>query len=70
MVLAAPSLGISTGLVNGWTEEKVKGTIAAANDPDLAIAVLVAVGYAAEPRLDPGRLPLCANVLVDRVGNP
>lgn len=70
LVLAAQSLGLSTCMLNGWTEEKVKATIAAADDPDLAIAVLVAVGYAAEPRLDPGRLPLSANVFVDRVGNP
>jgi hypothetical protein len=36
----------------------------------LAIAVLVPVGYAAEPRLNPGRLPFSYNVSVDRIGNP
>ncbi|PHM05602.1 nitroreductase, partial [Nostoc sp. 'Peltigera malacea cyanobiont' DB3992] len=34
------------------------------------IAVLVPVGYAAEPRLNPGRLPFSSNVSVDRIGNP
>lgn len=69
LVLAAQSLGLSTCLMNGWTEEQVKEAIGAADDPDLAIAVLVPVGYAAEPRLNPGRLPLSDNVFVDRIGN-
>lgn len=70
LVLAAESLGLSTCFMNGWTEEKIKAAIGAANDPDLAIAVLVPVGYAAEPRLDPGRLPLSDNVFIDRIENP
>ncbi|MBR8836228.1 MAG: nitroreductase family protein [Stigonema ocellatum SAG 48.90 = DSM 106950] len=70
LVLAAQSLGLSTCFMNGWIEDKVKEVIGAANDPDLAIAVLVPVGYAAEPRLNPGRLPLASNVFVDRIGNP
>ncbi|AKG24282.1 nitroreductase family protein [Calothrix sp. 336/3] len=70
LVLAAESLGLSTCFMNGWIEEKVKAVIGAENDPDLAIAVVVPVGYAAEPRLNPGRLPLSSNVFVDRVGNP
>lgn len=70
LVLAAQSLGLSTCLMNGWTEDQVKEAIGAADDPDLAIAVLVSVGYAAEPRLNPGRLPLSHNVFVDRIDNP
>jgi nitroreductase len=69
LVLAAESLGLSTCFMNGWMEEKVKEVIGA-EDPDLAIAVLVPVGYAAEPRLNPGRLPLAANVFVDKIDNP
>jgi nitroreductase len=69
LVLAAESLGLSTCFMNGWVEDKVKEVIGAADDPDLAIAVLVPVGYAAEPRRDPGRLPLTYNVFVDRIGN-
>ncbi|PMB44294.1 hypothetical protein CEN39_28560 [Fischerella thermalis CCMEE 5201] len=38
--------------------------------PDLAIVVLVPVAYAAEPRLNPGRLPFYYNIFVDRLGNP
>ncbi|BAY59982.1 nitroreductase [Calothrix brevissima NIES-22] len=69
LVLAAESLGLSTCFMNGWIEDQVKAVIGAAEDPDLAIAVVVPVGYAAEPRLNPGRLPLSANVSVDRIGN-
>lgn len=70
LVLAAESLGLSTCFMNGWIEDKVKEVIGAGDNPDLAIAVVVPVGYAAEPRLNPGRLPLSYNVSVDRIGNP
>ncbi|MCG6133193.1 MAG: nitroreductase family protein [Nostoc sp. LLA-1] len=69
LVLAAESLGLSTCFMNGWIEEQVKQVIGAA-DPDLAIALLVPVGYAAEPRLNPGRLPLSHKVSVDKIGQP
>ncbi|MDP5338502.1 MAG: nitroreductase family protein [Nodularia sp. (in: cyanobacteria)] len=68
LVLAAESLGLSTCFMNGWIESQVKEIIGA-DDPDLAIAVLVPVGYAAEPRLNPGRLPLSDNVSVGKIGN-
>ncbi len=70
LVLAAESLGLSTCFMNGWVEDQVKQVIGAGDNPDLAIAVLVPVGYAAEPRLNPGRLPFSSNVSVDRIGNP
>jgi nitroreductase len=70
LMLAAESLGLSTCPMNGWLEDKVKAVIGASEDPDLAIAVLVPVGYAAEPRKNPGRLPFNSNVFVDRVGVP
>jgi nitroreductase len=68
LVLAAESLGLSTCFMNGWIEDQVKAVINAADDPDLAIAVLVPVGYAAEPRLNPGRLPATQTVFQERVG--
>ncbi|MEH2425281.1 MAG: nitroreductase family protein [Nostoc sp.] len=70
LVLAAESLGLSTCFMNGWIEDQVKEVIGAGDNPNLAIAVLVPVGYAAEPRLNPGRLPFSSNVSVDRIGNP
>ncbi len=70
LVLAAESFGLSSCFMNGWAEDKVKTVIGVADDPDLAIAVVVPIGYAAEPRKNPGRLPFDFNVFVDRVGNP
>lgn len=70
LVLAAESLGLSTCFMNGWIEDQVKQVIGAGDNPDLAIAVLIPVGYAAEPRLNPGRLPFSSNISVDRIGNP
>ncbi len=69
LVLAAEGLGLSTCFMNGWVEEDVKRVIGAENDPDLAIAVVVPVGYEAESRGNPGRLPFAYNVFVDRLGN-
>ena len=69
LVLAAEGLGLSTCFMNGWVEADVKQVIGAENDPDLAIAVVVPVGYEAESRGNPGRLPFEYNVFVDRMGN-
>ncbi|NJN22947.1 MAG: nitroreductase [Leptolyngbya sp. RL_3_1] len=68
--LAAQALGLSSCFMNGWVEDKVKAVIGAADQPNIAIAVLLPVGYAAEPRQNPGRLPLPVNVCVDRLDNP
>ena len=70
LILAAESLGLSTCMMNGWLEDKVKAAIGAENDPNLAIAVVIPIGYAAEPRKDPGRLAYAYNVFVDEMGNP
>lgn len=69
LVLAAEGLGLSTCFMNGWIEADVKKAIGAENEPDLAIAVVVPVGYEAESRGNPGRLPFAYNVFVDRIGN-
>ncbi|NEP59798.1 MAG: nitroreductase [Symploca sp. SIO2G7] len=70
LVMAAESLGLSTCFVNGWLEYQVKEVIEASNMPDVAIAVIVAVGYAAESGKNLGRFPLSANVFIDKFGNP
>jgi nitroreductase len=69
-VLAAESLGLSTCFMNGWSEEKVKSVLGMAADPDMAIAVIVPLGYAAELRGNPGRLPFHHNVFVDTIDQP
>lgn len=70
LVLAAESLGLSSCFMNGWVEDKVKQVIGAADNPDIGIAVLIPIGYAAEPRRNPGRLPFASNVFLDTIGNP
>lgn len=70
LVLAAESLGLSTCFMNGWLEDQVKAVIGAAADSNLAIAVVVPVGYAAEPRLNPGRLPFHYNVFQEQLDTP
>jgi nitroreductase len=69
-MLAAESLGLSTCMMNGWLEDKVKAVIGAENDPNLAIALVLPIGYAAEPRKNPGRMPFEFNVSLDRLDNP
>lgn len=69
-VLAAESLGLSTCFMNGWSEEKVKAVLGMDDDPDMAIAVIVPIGYAAELRGNPGRLPFEYNVFVDKIDHP
>ncbi|MEM9290818.1 MAG: nitroreductase family protein [Acidobacteriota bacterium] len=70
LVLAAESLGLASCFMNGWDEDQVKGAIGAEEDPDLAIAVVIPVGWPAAHRPDPGRLALDANVYQDDVSRP
>ncbi len=69
-MLAAESLGLSSCMMNGWSEAKVKAVIGAENDPDIAIALVLPIGYAAEPRKNPGRMPFAFNVSLDRLDRP
>jgi nitroreductase len=69
-MLAAEGLGLSTCMMNGWSEDKVKAVIGAENDPDIAIALVLPIGYAAEPRKNPGRMPFEFNVSLDRLDRP
>ena len=70
LLLAAESLGLSTAPMNGWIEDKVKAVIGASDQPNLAIAMLISVGYEAERRSNPGRLPFEHNVFVDKLNQP
>jgi nitroreductase len=66
--LAAQAMGLSSCFMNGWQEDQVKAVIGAADHPEICVAVLLPVGFAAEPRQNPGRLPLSTNVFVDHLG--
>jgi len=70
LVLAAESLGLSSCMISHPFDEAVKEVIGAGNMPEIAIAVIVSVGYAAESRNNPGCFSLSTNVFVDKFGNP
>jgi nitroreductase len=66
-LLAAQSYGLATSPMNGWEEDAVKKAIGAEDREDLAVALLVSVGYAAETRLHPGRRATDRNVFFETV---
>ncbi|WP_405064420.1 nitroreductase family protein [Kribbella sp. NBC_01505] len=66
VMLAATSLGLATSPMNGWNEGQVKKVIGIDDREDLAIALLMSVGYAAEDRQHPGRRPQHQNVFYGR----
>jgi nitroreductase len=57
LALAAESLGLNSCFMNGWIEESVKEIIGAKDDPDIAIALLLPVGYGESAYTHAGRLP-------------
>ncbi|MGK5557086.1 nitroreductase family protein [Actinomadura kijaniata] len=68
VMLAATELGLATCPMNGWDEERVKKVIGIGGRDDLAVALLLSVGYPAEERRHPGRRPLERNVFRERYG--
>lgn len=66
-MLAAQSRGLATSPMNGWDEALVKEAIGAERRDDLAVALLVSLGYPAEQPLPPGRRPAAMNVFRERV---
>ena len=57
LALAAESLGLNSCFMNGWIEESVKEVIGAKGDPDIAIALLLPIGYGELSYSYAGRLP-------------
>lgn len=57
MALAAECLGLNSCFMNGWMEEGVKEVIGAKDNPDIAIALLLPVGYGEASYCYAGRLP-------------
>jgi nitroreductase len=57
LALAAESLGLNSCFMNGWIEEGVKEVIGARGNPDIAIALLLPIGYGESAYIYAGRLP-------------
>ena len=68
--LAAEAMGLASCFMNGWQEAAVKKVIGAENRSDIVVALRLPIGYAAEPRQNPGRLTLSKNVFVDSLEIP
>ena len=67
-MLAATAAGLASSPMNGWDEAEVLKAIGAEHRGDLAVALLLSVGYPAEQRRHPGRLPLHRVAFGDRYG--
>jgi nitroreductase len=65
--LAAESLGLNSCFMNGWQEDAVKEIIGAKDDPDIAIALLLPVGYVDLAYVFAGRLPEETTVFRNRL---
>lgn len=67
-MLAATAAGLASSPMNGWDEAEVLKAIGADHRSGLAVALLLSVGYPAEQRRHPGRLPLHRVAFGDRYG--
>ncbi|AFY70671.1 nitroreductase [Thalassoporum mexicanum PCC 7367] len=70
LALAAESLGLASCFMNGWLEDQVKQVIGIADRDDLAIALLLPIGYTDEQKSSPGRLPKSRRVFVGSLDSP
>jgi nitroreductase len=62
LALAAESLGLNSAFMNGWQEDAVKEVIGAKDNPNIAIALLMPIGYADGSYGNAGRLPQSVTV--------
>lgn len=67
LALAAESLGLNSAFMNGWMEDAVKEVIGAKDDPSIAIALLMPVGYGEASYGHAGRLPEALTVFRNRL---
>jgi len=70
LALAAQSKGYSTCYINGWDETKVKQIIGVDGDKNIAIALVLPVGFLNSEAKHPGRLPAAKTVFTDRLPSP
>jgi nitroreductase len=67
LALAAESLGLNSAFMNGWMEDAVKEVIGAKDDPNIAIALLMPIGYGEASHGHAGRLPEHVTVIRNRL---
>ncbi|MBF6099515.1 nitroreductase family protein [Nocardia cyriacigeorgica] len=69
VMLAATEMGLASSPMNGWDEAAVKKVIGIEDRDDLAIALLMSIGYPAEERRHPGRRARERNVFHESYGS-
>lgn len=67
LALAAESLGLNSAFMNGWDEDAVKEVIGAKGNDDIAIALLMPVGYSDGSYGHAGRLPQSVTVFENQL---
>ena len=70
LALAAESLGYGSCFMNGYSEEKVKAVIGAAERPDIGVSLVLPVGVPSDRGRNPGRLPLSRTAFVEGLDRP
>ncbi|WP_280493135.1 nitroreductase family protein [Nocardia asiatica] len=65
-MLAATGLGLASAPMNGWDAELVKQAVGVGDRDDLAVAVLVTIGYSDVRPPHPGRRPRERTVFAER----
>ena len=68
LALAAECLGLNSAFMNGWQEDAVKEVIGAKDNPDIAIALLMPIGYGEGVYGHAGRLPQSVTVFQNQLG--
>jgi nitroreductase len=67
LALAAESLGLNSAFMNGWQEDAVKEVIGAKGNDDIAIALLMPIGYSDGSYGPAGRLPQSVTVFQNQL---
>lgn len=68
--LAAESLGLGSSFMNGFDESRVKEVIGAADDDDIGVVLVLAIGHPEVRGQNPGRLPLSRTVFAESLDHP
>lgn len=67
LAIAAESKGLGTCYMNGWDEKKVMEIVGLQQDKNYGIALLLPLGFPAQPAKNPGRLEASRVVFTDKI---
>lgn len=67
-MLAATESGLVSSPMNGWDESQVKAVVGVGDRDDIAVALLLPIGYEVETKRHPGRRPASSSVHKEKYG--